>query len=133
LGTRIEIDRQVSLGRVKHDRLISVLGTPLAVAPTSLESLRQHMTSTISTSTKFRSVLAERELDHLEKMLRLSRTQGPVPHLNGAYWTARLTFVQEHFDLVAEQAKRVKALLGVSATNDSMESKVGRGMRSWVA
>lgn len=91
------------------------------------------MASTISASTKFRSVLAEGEIDHLEKMLRLSRTQGPVPHLNGAYWTARLTFVQEHFDLVAEQAKRVKALLCVSATNDALESKVGGDTRSWVA
>ena len=91
------------------------------------------MASTISTPAKFRSVLAEREIDPLEKMLRLSRAQGPVPHLNGAYWTARLTFVQEHFDLVAEQAKRVKALLCVSATNDAAHSKMGGGMPSWIA
>jgi hypothetical protein len=91
------------------------------------------MASTISAPSKFRSVLAEREIDHLEKMLRLTRAHGPVPHLNGAYWTARLTFVQEHFDLVAEQAKRVKALLCVSATSDAMEAKNSGGMRSWVA
>lgn len=91
------------------------------------------MASTLSASTKFRSVLAEREIDHLEKMLRLSRAHGPVPHFNGAYWTARLTFVQEHFDLVAEQAKRVKALLCISATNDAPESKRSSAMRSWVA
>ncbi|WP_213781163.1 hypothetical protein [Caballeronia sp. dw_276] len=91
------------------------------------------MASTISAPAKFRSVLAEREIDHLEKMLRLSRAQGPVPHLNGAYWTARLTFVQEHFDLVAEQAKRVKVLLCVSATNDAAHSKIGGGMPSWIA
>jgi hypothetical protein len=91
------------------------------------------MASTISASTKFRSVLAEREIDHLEQMLRLSRAHGHVPHLNGAYWTARLTFVQEHFDLVAVQAKRVKALLCVSATNDAAHSKMSGGMGSWIA
>jgi len=91
------------------------------------------MASTISASPKFRSLLAEREIDHLEKMLRLSRTQGPVPHFNGAYWTARLTFVQDHFDLVAEQAKRVKALLCVSASSDVAHSKISGATPSWIA
>ena len=72
------------------------------------------MTSTVSVPAKYRSVLAEREIDHLEKMLRLSKAHGPVPHLNGAYWTARLTFVQDHFDLVAEQAKRETGVISTA-------------------
>jgi hypothetical protein len=70
-----------------------------------------HMASIGSAANKFRSVLAEKELDHLERMLRLSQAHGEVAHLNGTYWTARLTYVMEHFDLVAEQSRRVRALL----------------------
>ncbi|SAL43500.1 hypothetical protein AWB64_04619 [Caballeronia sordidicola] len=115
------------------------LARRLLCVPVHLRALGQHMTSTVSVPAKYRSVLAEREIDHLEKMLRLSKAHGPVPHLNGAYWTARLTFVQDHFDLVAEQAKRVKALLCVSEKSDAPEAKgkgtsgLNGGMRSWAA
>jgi hypothetical protein len=97
------------------------------------------MKSTISVANKFRSVLAEKELDHLEKMLRLSRTHGHVAHLNGAYWTARLTYVMEHFDLVAEQSKRVQALLTVSQRPNALSAKqedsdkLGSAAGSWAA
>ena len=97
------------------------------------------MTSTASAANKFRSVLAEGELDHLEKMLRLAQAFGPVARLDGAYWTARLTYVMEHFDLVAEQSKRLQTLLSASrraTASVAKEGKIARlhsGMCSWAA
>jgi hypothetical protein len=58
--------------------------------------------------------LADRQLDHLERMIRSvarNNPDGPVHGMNPEYWESRILALVEGNDLLAVQQHRVKRLL----------------------
>ena len=60
------------------------------------------------------SRLADAELDHLEKVVRLmarADTYTPIHGLDIAYWRRRVALIESSFELLPIQRSRMKALL----------------------
>lgn len=60
------------------------------------------------------SRLADTELDHLERVVRLmarADTYTPIHGLDMAYWRRRVALIESSFELLPVQMSRMKALL----------------------
>jgi|HubBroStandDraft_5_1064220.scaffolds.fasta_scaffold356189_2 hypothetical protein len=71
------------------------------------------MTVTVANRTGARQCasMAERELQHLERAVRVAHAQGfVVATMGGNYWRLRLIELTRNFDLTPIQSERVEAL-----------------------